>query len=286
MLKEKIPVTIIKLLINVIPPHHTHEEINIIFQRACAPNEIPAGSRKSKVSVWLNAVNAKCENPLHVLGKIIEEFMDGEFIGDYYKNYTQEEIAEEKEKIKEDQTKITKALYKDKLVYSRGGHINKIETISVASLQDIVKERGLGGVNAEIERILRTVEKDPMAAVHYSASLIEASLKLYLDHYKIEYQENSDRLRKLWEKFINHIRMSPKELDNEDLRKIVSGLYSVVDGTMHLRNKKSAAHGKSEKQFRSNTICPRHARLGIHAAHTISLYVVELMITPTETQLA
>ncbi|WP_081758985.1 abortive infection family protein [Thioalkalivibrio sp. HK1] len=41
-------------------------------------------------------------------------------------------------------------------------------------------------------------------------------------------------------------------MDEKDLKKIASGLFQIVDGTMHLRNKKSAAH-------------------------TASLYVLELM---------
>jgi hypothetical protein len=121
------------------------------------------------------------------------------------------------------------------------------------------------------------LENDPVAAIHNAGSVLEASLKAYLGHYNIDYKEETDTLSDLWKKTVEHIGIHPKDLPDKDLKKIASGLFNIVDGIMHLRNKKSAAHGKSEEQFRQNTIRPRHARLAIHAAHTISTYVLELM---------
>jgi hypothetical protein len=39
---------------------------------------------------------------------------------------------------------------------------------------------------------------------------------------------------------VEHIGISPKELDDKDLKKIASALFNIVEGTMHLRNKKNA----------------------------------------------
>ena len=112
------------------------------------------------------------------------------------------------------------------------------------------------------------VEKDPLAAAHNAGSVLEASLKAYLDHHDTSYKEDTDSLSDLWKKVVDHIGLHPKEMDDKDLKKIASGLNSIVDGTMHLRNKKSSAHGKSEEQLKSINIRPRHARLAIHAAHS------------------
>jgi len=136
---------------------------------------------------------------------------------------------------------------------------------------------GLAAIQIEIDRALANVEKDPIAAAHNAGSVMEAALKAYLNHHKVAYKEETDTLSDLWKSVVEHIGIHPKEMDDKDLKKIASGLFSIVDGTMHLRNKKSAAHGKSEAQMKENTIRPRHARLAIHAAHTVSAYVLELI---------
>ncbi|EJF79125.1 abortive infection family protein [Bartonella doshiae] len=61
---------------------------------------------------------------------------------------------------------------------------------------------------------------------------------------------------------------------------IASGLYKIVDGTMHLRNKKSAAHGRLEKDLELINLKPHHARLTFNAAHSLSMYILELMDQP------
>ncbi|WBU53580.1 abortive infection family protein [Paracoccus sp. SCSIO 75233] len=68
-----------------------------------------------------------------------------------------------------------------------------------------------------------------------------------------------------------------QDIASNDLKKIASGLNSIVDGTMFLRNKKSASHGRTEAQIKANELRPRHARLVIHSAHTLATYVLECM---------
>ncbi|MFT6212713.1 MAG: hypothetical protein ACJARD_000840, partial [Alphaproteobacteria bacterium] len=124
---------------------------------------------------------------------------------------------------------------------------------------------------------LSNVEKDPLSSVHNAGSVLEATLKNYLDYYQQKYEEDKDTFSSLWQKTVQHIGIHPKELSDKDLKEIASGLFSIVNGTMHLRNKKSASHGKSENQLQNISIKPRHARLAINASHTIASYIVELM---------
>ncbi|WP_375643961.1 abortive infection family protein [Bartonella sp. AP83NXGY] len=71
-----------------------------------------------------------------------------------------------------------------------------------------------------------------------------------------------------------------KDLDVNDLKMIASGLYQIVRGTIKLRNKKGAAHGRSKKDFELINLKPRHARLTFNAAHSLSIYILELMDQP------
>jgi len=101
-------------------------------------------------------------------------------------------------------------------------------------------------------------------------------LKAYLDNKLVSYG-NGDTLSELWKSSADAIGLKPQEWDNDGLKKIASGLHSIVHGIMNIRNTKSAAHGKSEAQIKVINIKPRHARLAIHSAHTVAAYVLELI---------
>lgn len=274
-MKTKIPAAIIGLLSQILPEYYSHAGLNSLFLTASAPDKVPEGNKSDKVMAWLRSINNECDEPLSILGNLLADFMDREM---YRQNrYGFGGNEEYETKLKEARERVVQSLAKDGLTYSRGGHITKGGSIATLSLQQNVAKRGLSAVEIEIKRALANVESDPLAATHNAGCVLEASLKAYLTHHSISYKEESDTLSDLWKQVVEHIGIHPKELDDKDLKKIASGLFNIVDGTMHLRNKKSAAHGKSEEQLRQSTIRPRHARLAIHAAHTVSAYVLELM---------
>lgn len=128
----------------------------------------------------------------------------------------------------------------------------------------------------EIERALRQIDKDPYAAAQFAGNVLEASLKAYLDQ-KGKAYKNGNTLADLWKRASDEIGLRPADLDNKDLKMIASGLTHVGHGIAHLRNTRSAAHGKSEGQMHRIIIKPRHARLAVHAAHTVSAYILELL---------
>ena len=53
---------------------------------------------------------------------------------------------------------------------------------------------------------------------------------------------------------------------------MLSGILSVVDGIGAFRTHASSAHGEGRKLYK---LKPRHARLAIHSAHTLALFVLE-----------
>jgi len=147
----------------------------------------------------------------------------------------------------------------------------------VTSLQDRVNNGGLEAIGIEMDRALKMVNDDPNAAVHYAGNILEASLKAYLQNKSIPFNDETATLSDLWPLVRSDIGLNPKDLENKDLKKIASGLNSIVDGTMYLRNKKSGAHGRTEEQTRKIALRPRHARLVVHSAHTLSMYVLECL---------
>lgn len=106
----------------------------------------------------------------------------------------------------------------------------------------------------------------PLLRAHYAGNILEASLKAYLQAKSITFNDETATLSDLWPLVRGDIGLNPKDLENKDLKKIASGLNSIVDGTMYLRNKKSGAHGRTEEQTKEIALRPRHARLVVHSA--------------------
>lgn len=59
---------------------------------------------------------------------------------------------------------------------------------------------------------------------------------------------------------------------DDDIKKVLSGLSSVVDGIACSRTHDGSAHGREKRAYK---VQPRHARLVVHAAHTLVLFALE-----------
>ncbi len=277
MTNKRIPAPIIGLLSNFFPDYYTHNEINSLFLTAGAPEDIPLGSKPTKVTSWLRLINQECETPLEVLGRILEDYMDAESPDEQtYHQRLYNTIEEAQEAYNKPRDRLRNALAKDGLQYGRGGHITTGQGFSTKTLMERVQKEGLSAIDIEVKRALDNVEKDPPSAVLAAGAVLEAVFKTYLEQKNVKFYEK-DTFSSLWKKCSSHIGMNPKEIEDEDLKKILSGLHDIADGLMHLRNRKSASHGKSDKQMKFYRIETRHARLAVHAAHTLASYILDVM---------
>lgn len=270
---EKIPVSIIGLLSNLMPNRYTHADINSLFLTAGAPDIVPDGSKPVKVQAWLREVNKSSPEPLKVLGGILDDYMakDISSKGFWDTSNDQYQIELEAEK-----AKIRESLAQSGLSFSPGGMITKGGAVPTLSLDESVKKHGLKSIEVEIKRGLSLIESDPAAAAQFAGNVLEATLKAYLSNKSVVYKDGYT-LSELWKLAAAEMKLKASDYDNNDLRKIVSGLHSIVDGIAHLRNAKSGAHGKSEEQWANIVVKPRHARLALHSAHTVAAYVLELI---------
>lgn len=263
---QKIPIPIIQLLSKIFSKYYTRRQIEELFSMASEQKNIYESNKESTVRKWLNAINRQDNpRPFDVLGILIEDFMNKE-----------QTTEEEQEHLQADQEKLHDHLSKQGLSYSSSRLTN--EAPSTYALLELVKQHGLRTVNNEIQRALKNIETDPPSAALHAGSVLEASLKAYFDICKISYNKETDTLSALWKRFTKHEKIQPKKMKNNDSKEIASGLYNIINGTMSLRNKKSSAHGRSEEQLQEiNNIRPRHARLVVHAAHTVSAYILEFI---------
>ena len=79
-------------------------------------------------------------------------------------------------------------------------------------------------------------------------------------------------LQNVWKVVRSDLGFEPGSIQDADLKKVLSGMLSVVDGIGAFRTHASSAHGEGRKIY---NLKPRHARLAIHAAHTMALFVLE-----------
>lgn len=71
-----IPRPVISLLSDKLPDLETHASLDSLFMYADAPGEVPEGSKPVKVQEWLNRTNKISEQPLKILGKLLEKYIE------------------------------------------------------------------------------------------------------------------------------------------------------------------------------------------------------------------
>ena len=81
-------------------------------------------------------------------------------------------------------------------------------------------------------------------AITNCRSLLETIFKYILDKESIEYKETAS-MQELFKTVSNVLKMDSTKYEDISLKKIISGLFSIVQGINEIRNKIADAHGKS-----------------------------------------
>lgn len=131
-------------------------------------------------------------------------------------------------------------------------------------------------VQVEIARAVTNIAADPEDTVTAACSLIEAVCRSILIELKLPLPPRKD-IEGLLKAVQEPLDLSPGRTDlppevEQDVRQILGGLTTVAKGVGALRTHGGDAHGR-EKGFRR--IDARIARLTLHAASTIALFLIE-----------
>lgn len=158
---------------------------------------------------------------------------------------------------------------------------------ATAALRETAAKLDLGSVQADFERAFRQADQDPEDAVTSACSTIESVCKCILDEMGKPYPSKQD-VKGLMGEVARLLNLSTGRTDlppewEEDIRRILSGLYSVVQGVGALRTHAGDAHGRGRRLIR---IDARIARLAVHAASTVSLFYIETWQRTVERQTA
>lgn len=266
----KIPPSLIGTCATQLADRYTHAELDSLFMSAGFDGDPPDGNKMHKCQDWLRRANSTQGNPLALLGTLIAEHMDCEYTPGVYPFGQLSHMDVDPRK------RITDAAAKDGLIYLRGGRFtgHDLATPS-ATLSDALNERGIDAAEDEFRRAYENVAKDPAAAITAACAILETVCKTYLESTS-KSLPNKQTLSPLWTETAKQLGLHPEKMVEDDLKRILQGLFNVVDGIAALRTHVGSAHGRSGAQPpQSYRVSPRHARLAVHAAHTVTLFVLE-----------
>ena len=267
-MREQIPAPVIAVLSEHIPAIETHASLDNLFYFAEAPGDPPEGSKSVKVQAWLRRVNKESERPLAVLGRLIECYMELPNLENIAPSWLGGSDSDFKKEFK---GKLEAILARCSLTYLPGGIISDGSSAPSRSLAELIKGRDIPTIDAEFNRALTNVTSQPREAVSAACNILESIFKVYIADENLEMPQKQD-LSNVWKVVRADLGFKPGILEDTDLKKILSGMFSVIDGIGALRTHASSAHGQGRTAY---SLKPRHARLAIHSAHTIALFVLE-----------
>ena len=149
-------------------------------------------------------------------------------------------------------------------------------TPAIAELAVKVEVFDLDTVRRDLERALGSAEHDPEDAVTAACSAVESMCRSILLELDLPLPPRKD-ISALYKAVREPLGISPERSDFaqeivDDVRKVLSGLATTIEGIGALRTHAGDAHGR-ERGFRR--IDARIARLAIHSASTVALFLLE-----------
>lgn len=268
-MKELIPNVVIAVVAEILADRETHATLNRLFLYSGAPDIAIEGSKSVKALEWLRAVNNQAEDPLAVLGKLIELYME-EDLGDDITTCIFSGQTTIGKKIN-DREKLSNSLARAGLYYHRGGVISKSTGVATKSLEQLIEARDFKSVDLEFERAMENISSSPREAVSAASNILESICKVYIAEEHLTLPARQD-LRSVWEVVRKDLNFDPSQLEDTDLKNILTGLFRIVDGISAIRTRASSAHGGGPKVY---NLRAKHARLAVHAAHTVGSFIFE-----------
>ncbi len=170
---------------------------------------------------------------------------------------------------------VEKARISNKPVYvGRRMGADKLPGITVA--KDTLARIDSSYVSQQITRMEAAIENDPTLAIGTSKELVETCCKTLLEERGAEIPKNSD-LPQLVKLAVKELQLTPDDIPDSakastTIKKLLSNLATITQGIAELRNSYGTGHGKSAK---TGGLKPRHAKLAVGAASTLSVFLME-----------
>lgn len=143
-------------------------------------------------------------------------------------------------------------------------------------ISDAVRPFDLPELHRQIQRMQAAVEDDPALAIGTAKELVESVCKTILEQRQISFPEDAD-IGQLVKEARKALGLIPESIPNsakgaESIRRLLSNLGNVAQGLGELRNLYGTGHGKGGAV---KGLYPRHARLAVGTAATLSTFLFE-----------
>ena len=143
------------------------------------------------------------------------------------------------------------------------------------TFKELAAALDLDGLKAETSRLARAADDDPPLAVGTAKEMVETVCKTILRE-RTGCISNDD-LPGLVRATAKELLLLPKDIPSnakgsDVIRRVLSSLNQVAQGVAELRNLYGTGHGRDGRFI---GIQPRHARLAVGAATTLSLFLLE-----------
>ncbi len=257
---DRIPGPVTHVVGDVLGCHYySHRRLDNLFIEKGAPGDPPDGSCVDKCTAWLKRASGDPNvDALGVLGGVLEDFMEVDQVW-----------SSEQPKRRD---RVTEILARFGLRYEQGGRIlGATFATPTRTLEAILKARDLRALEVEFKRASQSVETDPPACITACCSILEALCKVFIEDEGLP-MPSTPTIKPLWKVVQDHLGLDPGRVEDNDISRILSGMTSVVDGIGSLRTHAGSAHGRGRRQY---ILHARHARLVLHAAHTLAVFVIE-----------
>ncbi|EJA7357878.1 abortive infection family protein [Vibrio alginolyticus] len=178
-------------------------------------------------------------------------------------------------KVTEGQARINNALAKNQLAYRTNGYVTKAGSTPISkTLEDYLRSGDFSSIEKEFERAVENIQSDPHASVTAACSIIEATLKFYIESFDDLAMPNKLNVMPLWGVVQPHLTLNADTTLATDQHKVLKGITSIIDGTGAFRSHIGSAHGRGSNP---PSIVVAEARLVVNAAHTIAVFVLEVL---------
>jgi Abortive infection C-terminus len=246
-------------------------EIQTEFDSADVPfdeNYVPpvTGQRRALVEQYYHAVDWSKWSDVRKVLTVYENVLSS--LEDYAENG--QEWAEKSFK------SLKKWIERDGFKYEAGKLTPVGKHHGLEHIADAVAELDLPELHRQIARMQAAVEDDPGLAIGTAKELVESVCKTILEQRRIAFQDGAD-IGELVKEARRALGLIPESIPNsakgaESIRRLLSNLGNVAQGLGELRNLYGTGHGKGGAVKGLN---PRHARLAVGAAATLSTFLFE-----------
>jgi hypothetical protein len=253
MSQARIPYAVATVVGDVLGSYYySHRLIDMLFVERGAPGMPPVGNCTDKCTAWLiRASDDPSVDALQVLGRVLEDFMET----DTPRNFYRSDDPDVKEK---QRARVVAILAKHGLAYRSSGRIVGGSTATpTRSLESILRAGDLAAVELEFNRALENVETDPGAAITAACALVESLCKVYIEDENLTLPSDQS-IKPLWKVVQAHLGFDPAKVADDDLKRILTGMTSVIDGMGAFRTHTGSAHGQGRTRYKPE---PRHARI-------------------------